>query len=181
MRRPILLALLCAAMAAPAFCAGGHYPISAEQIAATVAGGGVQVSAGQVSMLADIFATVPEPALRLASVQQVAEHLLVARIECADSAQCLPFMVALHADAKSLPAAAIHPEPPAQASRAAAPLVHSGSTATLLLDGPHVHISIQVLCLENGSLGQTVRASNPDRSQFYTAEVAGDRLLRGRL
>ena len=182
LRRTILLAALCAAPALAASARTGYYPITTEQIAALAAGEGLQVTPAEISLLSSVVATVPQPALKLRSVKPAPNYLLIARVECADSSQCLPFMVALRlSSGVAPPAPAPEMKPVSRSSPPAPILVRSGSTATLLLDGPHVHISIAVVCLENGTLGQTVRASNPDRSQYYTVQVVGSQLLRGRL
>jgi flagella basal body P-ring formation protein FlgA len=59
--------------------------------------------------------------------------------------------------------------------------VRAGSPATLLLEGAHVHISLSVVCLESGAVGQTIRASSPDHRQVYKAQVVRDGVLEGRL
>ena len=179
--RPILLAVLCATAALPALAGMRHYPITPEQIASAIADDGIRVSGNEIALLADVVATVPQPALRLSSIHPAANHLLIARVECADAAQCLPFLVSLHVDGVTASPAAKEAAPQPQPHRPVAPVVHAGSKAILLLDGPHVHIRLTVICLENGVLGQTVRAANPDRSQYYFVQVAGDQLLRGRL
>ncbi len=60
-------------------------------------------------------------------------------------------------------------------------VVKSGSSAVLLLDSNHVHIQLVVVCLENGSVGQTIRVASKDRRQKYTAEVCDGGVLKGRL
>lgn len=184
-RRPMLLAVLFAAVSLPAFAGARSYPITQKQIAAAVTDGGLQVSANEVSLLANVVATVRQPVLRLSSVQPAANHLLIARMECANAEQCIPFMVALRVNGIA-PQTAVkdiepRPRPYRPANRPVTLLVRAGSRAILLLNGPHVHIRIPVICLENGTMGQTVRAANPDRSQYYTVRVAGDQLLKGRL
>ena len=49
----------------------------------------------------------------------------------------------------------------------------------LLLEGTHVHITLPVICLENGAMGQIIHVSSPDRRQFYTAQVARRRIAAG--
>lgn len=178
-RGPILLSVLWVAAVLPALAGTAHYPITQEQIAAALTSGGMQVSPDQVSLLSHVVARVAQPALRLKSIQPEANNGMVARIECANPAQCLPFMVALHVNGVALSSAA--QEQGTGQSDPSAILVHAGASAILLLDGAHVHISVPVICLENGGLGKTIRASSPDRHQFYTVQVAGERVLRGRL
>lgn len=186
--RPILAPLLCVAAALPALAAAKHYAITQEQIAAALTSTGLQVSPDQISPHPQVVAFVDQPTLEVKFIQPAGGHRLIARMECAQAAQCLPFLVTLRMD-RSSPAldgsAPAPPPPPANwrsgSSHSQPLLVRAGSSAVLLLDGAHVHISIPVICLDGGALGQTVRATNPDRKHLYSVQVAGDRLLRGRL
>lgn len=183
--RSILGPVLWAAAICPALAGSAHFPITPEQIAATVTRSGMQVTPDQVGLLADVVASVAQPALKVKSIQQTGDHRLIARMECATPDQCLPFMVALRINQGQGPQLISSAEqslaPGNAPSKFTAPLVRAGAPAILLLDGTHVHITLSVICLENGALGQTVRAATPDRRMFYTAQVTGDRLLRGRL
>lgn len=161
----------------PALAGGGHYPITRDQVAAAVTGGGLPVSADDVSLLADVVSRVDHPILKLKSIEPAPDHQVMARLECADSAQCLPFVVLLRVNDGAASPLEFSPKSAAPS----APLVHAGSSATLQLEGAHVHITLPVICLENGTLGQVIRAANPDRHQFYMVVVVGDRLLRGSL
>lgn len=176
LRRPILGFLFCAAASIPSLAAPREYVITQEQIAAVLASGGMGVAPNQVSPLAKVVARVADPALKVISIQKAGDRRMIARLECAHAAECLPFLVAVRVED-----GASAPVPPSGLSQPQSLLVRAGSSATLLLDGTHVHISIPVICLENGSMGQRIRVANPDRSKFYTVQVAGDRLLRGAL
>lgn len=178
--RPVLIAFVCGAAALSARAGTGPYPITQEQIAAAVTGSGMRVSPDQVSLLADVVSSTARPTLRVQSIQPAGENRVIARMECAQAGQCLPFIVALRPDTIAIPAAAPDQAPSRQQPNAP-DLVRAGSSALLLLDGDHVHISLSVRCLENGKLGQTIRATSLDRHQFFMAQVVGDRILRGRL
>lgn len=182
--RLVLLPVLWVAAVLPVLAGPQHYSITVEQVAASLTRSGVQVSTDQIALLTNVYAKVAGPSLQVKSIERADDHSLVARIECVEAEQCLPFMVALHIDRASagmLATAQLSTPHPVAASRPPAILVRAGSPATLLLDGGHVHISINVICLGNGAMGQTIRAANPDRSQFYTVQVVGDRLLKGSL
>ncbi|MGC9199482.1 MAG: hypothetical protein ACP5E5_11190 [Acidobacteriaceae bacterium] len=60
-------------------------------------------------------------------------------------------------------------------------LVRSGSPAVLLLEGEKVHIRVQVVCLENGVAGQTIRVAGKGNHKIYTAEVESYGVLAGSL
>ncbi len=178
--RPILIAVVATAVALPAVARTGHYAITQQQIAAAVSGSGTQVSPDEVLLLASVFATTAQPTLKVQSIQPESDNRAIARIECAQAGQCLPFMVALRTSS-GVPPPAAQEQGPSQRQSNVPPLVRAGSSAILLLDGPHIHISLSVRCLESGKLGQTIHAASLDRRQFYTAQVVGDRVLRGRL
>ena len=176
----ILISILCAAVASHAAAASGRYAITPERVAAAVTGAGLEVTPGQVTLLANVVASVAEPELKVRSIDRTGDRRLVARLQCVDSAQCLPFIVALRVD--EIPIAIPHPA--VQQAPAAKPpvvIVHAGSRATLLLDGLHVHITLPVISMENGAMGQTIRAASLDRQQVYIVRVVSDGILEGRL
>jgi len=179
--RAIPISVLWAAAVLPAFAGGAHYSITPAEVASAVSGSGLKVSADQVSLFADVVASVAQPALKVQSIEPEDDHQAIARMECADAAQCLPFMVALRVDRGAVPQSVQEGAPAGRISAPAVFLVRAGSPAILELDGTHVHITLPVVCLENGALGQTVRVATPDRRVFYIVQVAGDRMLRGRL
>lgn len=180
-RWPILVPVLWMAAALPALAGSGHYLITQEQIAAAITSGGMPVTTDQVSLLSSVVARVAQPVLQLKSVRSDGDLGMIARLECASPAQCLPFMVALHLNNAALTSATQGLKPDQGLSKPPSLLVHAGTSAVLLLEGAHVHISVPVICLESGALGQTIRATSPDRHQYYTVQVVGQRILRGRL
>jgi len=181
--RSILFLILSAATVLPVAAAPGPYPITAERIATAVTASGFQVSPDQVSMLTKAVASVADPELKVSSIAPGGSHRAIARVECAAAEQCLPFIVILHTTgdnpANAIPSAV----QTSAASKSQAPIfaVRAGKPATLLLDSDHVHISLSVICLENGAPGQTIRVSSRDRRQTYTVQVTEDGTLRGRL
>jgi hypothetical protein len=184
-RSTTLIFALFAVAALPALAAAGRYAITTEQVAAAVTSSGMQVSPDQVALLTSAVAVVEAPGLRVQSIEHASGQRTLARMECLDAQQCLPFVVALHpsqiALANAGSGAAAQLAPPVSQARPSPIAVRAGSPTTLLLDGAHVHISLSVICLENGAPGQTVRATDRDRRQFYTARVAQNGTLEGRL
>lgn len=184
-RGSILIAGLMAVSALPVLAGSGRYRITAEQVAATISSGGLHIAPNQVSMMAEILSSVSDPTLTVKSIDRAGDQRAVARLECADSQQCLPFMVALQIspsnNAEFLAVTTRAPQLSPSRPRPAAILVHAGSHAVLLLEGAHVHVRLSVICMENGSQGQTVRVSTPDRHTFFTAHVAQEGTLEGRL
>jgi hypothetical protein len=184
-RKSISFLVFFVVVALPALASPARYAITAEQVATAVTGQGVHVSPDQVVLLTRVVAQVDAPKLIVKSVDRVGPERAIARLECADSEQCLPFIVSIRmAGSKNadLIAAPSNFLPSARSqTRPARIAVRAGSQAILLLDGPHVHISLAVICLENGAPGQTIRATDQDHRQIYTVRVTQDGILEGRL
>jgi len=179
-RSALFLAL--AVTALPALAAPGRYAITTERIAAAVSGNGVQVTPEQVTLFTGVVASVANPELKVQSIDRSGDGQAIARIVCADTAQCLPFLVTLRvANAASIEIASNRPAYYAATSRPAQFVVRQGARTALYLDGAHVHISLSAISLENGVPGQLIRATSLDRRQVFTVQVAGDGTLRGRL
>lgn len=171
-------------VAAPARAASGHYAIGVDKVAGAMAAMGMQITPAQLTMMTDAVATTSEPQLRVQSMQRWPGDRVVVRLECATPEQCLPFFVSVRLgnDAASQAAmanAALNVQPVIHTAPVMA--VRAGTPATLYLDGDHVHIRVAVTCLQSGAIGQIIRAEGPDHQQTYTAQVAGDGVLRGRL
>ena len=180
--RPSFVCISIAAAALSALAATGRYAITSGQIAAAVSSNGAQITADQVTLFTNVVASVANPELKVQSISRIGDGQAIARIACTDSTQCLPFMVTLHiGDATNVEIASNKPEYYGAASRPAPFVVRQGATTALYLDGTHVHISLSAICLENGIAGQTIRATSLDRHQVFTAQVASDGTLRGRL
>ncbi|MDD1750226.1 MAG: hypothetical protein LUO89_10170, partial [Methanothrix sp.] len=150
MRRSLILAGVIAAFSTGvAFPAPGRYPIGNAQIAASICSMGVPVRPGDVTLLAEVVATLPSPWLRIRSVERFDGDRIMVRMQCEDSRACLPFMVSLHADSNTADRLAsistfesMTPRYVLQSSKPV--LIRNGSSAILLLDSEHVHIRIPV-------------------------------------
>jgi hypothetical protein len=171
--------------------ASSRYAISTAQVATAVGKMGVRIDPSQVTLLTDVVAASPYSALTVRSVERLGADRFMARMECANSDDCLPFMASVHVggeDAAQLVKVSSSlsllkdssPETSSQ-PRTKPMLIRSGSHAVLQLDGSHIHIKIPVICLQTGSEGQTIRATDIDHKQIYAAKVAGEGLLQGRL
>ncbi len=180
----MLIAALCVAAglsaALPADAAPGRYAVTSEQVAVAVNRLGMQVLPDQVAMMTNVVSSVAEPKLTVKSIDRAGDGRTMARLECANAGQCLPFMVALRVSAGPAVASTLQPEPQSR-PRPTTPLVHAGSPATLLLEGSHVHITLSVICSENGALGQTIRATSSDRHLSFTAQVVREGVLEGKI
>lgn len=171
-----------AAAALPALAAPGRYAITAERIAEAVSNSGMQVSPEQVTLLSGVVSSVANPELKVQTIDRAGDQRAIARIGCANTQQCLPFVVALRVkDDEGTQMASYRPVSSGSMSRPASFAVRQGLTTALFLDGNHVHIRLSVICLANGIPGQTIRATSLDRQQVFTVQVASDGTLRGRL
>lgn len=167
--------------------AAGREAITTAQVAAAIKDAGLNVAAGQVTLLSDVVAKTSAPALKVESVGPWLGNSARVRMDCVVSDECLPFVVTVRRSQSPVSEAAWVPSSQ-QASRRLpvdAPkskvMVRIGSPAVLLLDGGHVHIQLAVICLENGFVGQTIRVAGKRREQTYMAEVCSDGVLRGTL
>jgi hypothetical protein len=170
-------------LALPALAASGRYAIRPDRIAGAMATMGMQVAPSQLTMLTDAVATTADPQLRVQSMQRWPGDRVMVRLECANREECLPFFVSVRmgnsdSDQAAMANVAMSTQGNNQKPVAA---VRAGSPATLYLEGDHVHIRVAVICLQSGAVGQTIRAEGPDHVQKYTAQVAGEGVLRGRL
>jgi hypothetical protein len=177
-RKHILMGMLCSMAALPAAAVNGHYAITTAQIAAAVSSSGLRVSPEQVTLMTNVVANVADPVLKVKSIDNAGARSAIARLECARQ-QCLPFLVTLRTSVGVEPV--VQFTAPVVSNVKPQTLVHNGLTAMLHLEGPHVHISLNVICMDNGAAGQTIRATSLDRKQVYSVKVASDGTLEGRL
>jgi len=61
---------------------------------------------------------------------------------------------------------------------ACAGLAQAGQTATLILENENIRITLLVICLERGALGQRIRVREARGQRVFVAEVTGSGLLR---
>ena len=182
---PLMLSgMLAAGAVSPAMAASGHYPISAEQVAATMDRMGMLIAPEQVMLLTQVVATTSAPRLRVNSVEPWSDGNFRARLECESPEQCLPFFVGLRVNGDQSQAAGAQTEAPAALWSSRLPkaiAIKNGDEAVLRLDSERVHIRLSVICLENGAQGQMIRVTSKDRKMTYRAQVVDGATLQGRL
>ena len=103
-------------------------------------------------------------------------------MECANSAECVPFFVAIEGAERpeDIGIMGWDMEPLHGSQTAAGSLVvHAGSAANLVLEGPHMHMQLPVICLESGRAGETIRVTSKDHRQTFSAEIVGRNELKG--
>jgi Chaperone for flagella basal body P-ring formation len=162
--------------------------LSSKDIAAVLSQNDFQVSGNQVELLTAVRSTRAEPPLEVTSVEPWRTGSAKVRLRCSQRAECLPFYVlVIWPSAEESETAisrwssagshAIAPPPPQHGPW----LVHNGQPATLFIEREHLRVQLPVVCLENGSAGNTIRARSTDHKRIYVAEVVGEKLLKGRL
>jgi hypothetical protein len=180
--RLILFCMLASGAAVAAMGAQRRYPISTAQIAATMDRMGIEIAPSQVTLLTEVVATTTAPRLRVRSIEPWGDQQMRARLECDSADECLPFFVGLRVNgAQQAADAAPAPAAPVTAGSPRTFAMKNGDEAILRLDSERVHIRLSVICLENGTLGQTIRVTTKDRKMTYHAQVIDGTTLQGRL
>jgi hypothetical protein len=165
-----------------------HFPLAPHQVAQSLSVNGVQVADEQVSLLAKVVATEPNPTLDILSVEPLGNRASSARSEAGSLVK-----LACHLPGRCLPFYAIVRWPdgttgsPSGASFATGTgalkpntvfTIRAGVHATMVMDDDRSHIQVAVVCLENGIAGHRIRVASPDHKQIYVAEVVNANLLR---
>ena len=120
----------------------------------------------------------PAPALEADAPSPGGNRVARVRISCRDHADCLPFYISLP-DTATMPAAT--PVGARPLLPAATPVLRAGGHALLAIDDHRIHIRLQVIALENGEPGRTVRVASLDHKQIFAAQVIDSTLVKGSL
>ena len=179
------ISFLILAAALPCAAASGRDKVTADEVAAVISGNGIKTAPDQIEFLSDVVATTKAPALKVEGMEVWGDRRIKVRMSCVKPEECLPFFVAIRGSQTQAAPPVIADAASSEIVRAKSDsnsfVLRSGSRATLLLEGGHVHIEMLVICLENGAIGQTIRVSSLDHKQIYTAQVNGSTVLKGRL
>jgi len=185
MTRLKFISVLVLSAALPAVAASARNTVTAAEVAAVMSGSGIRTTPEQVEFLSDVIATTSAPALKVEGMEVWGDRRIKVRMSCVKPEECLPFFVAIRGSQTQAVPPVITDAASSVTVRAKSDsnsfVLRSGSRATLLLEGGHVHIQMLVICLENGAIGQTIRVSSLDHKQIYTAQVNGSTVLRAKL
>ncbi len=152
-----------------------------QHIAGALAVAGISVHESQIDVLAGVANAGENANLTVVTASKGTGSTIRVKLRCRDNRECLPFYVLVRGvDRKiaSLSAARLMPaieEAPVQN------IVRGGEHATLILESPDSRMSLPVICLQSGTMGQKIRVSSPDHRQFYDAEVVAVGILKGSL
>jgi len=177
------VALLCLAASSVTAASLERVPITSFDIAAAITSAGIRVTAEQIEQLSSIPATKPSPRLKLVKLEPMDGYLVKARLQCDSTRICLPFYVLINWQQAqdSRAALASWKESTSAGPRALKKdeiLVHSGKNATMIFDGTSIHMTLPVVCLQNGGRGQRVRVASTDRKRTFIAKVEGEGIVR---
>jgi len=169
----------------------GRFALTAGQVAKTLSEKGIQIEDRQVSLLANVVASDPNPVLDVLSVAPIKDQVSgqdadtrsLVKLACHEPGECVPFYAIVNQPKTAAKAA---PGKPASASAAgiaevkpnASITMRAGAHATLVMDDDRSHIQVSVVSLENGMVGHRIRVASPDHKQFYYGEVVSANLLK---
>jgi hypothetical protein len=162
---------------ARAHAASARTAISPANVAEAITQAGMQVRPGQVDILSAIGSVHPDALLHVVRVARLNTDLLKVRMRCEENSECLPFYVLLHGKTegevadfrKLLEKTPIAPK---------APVVRGGEAVTLIVQTQDMRMTLPVICLQNGRLGERIKVTSPDRKRTFEAEVVQAGLVR---
>ena len=182
LRKCMLGVLVTVSVTAGAQPAGAaRYRIGTSQVAATLARAGMDVMARQVHLEADVWSRSANPEMDMVSAQALPDrkHAWV-RIDCHDPRECRSFYATISWSGP-LPPARDVTAPKARVTSYTPPAMRMGDHATLVVDGPQLHMEIEVIAMQNGAVGQVIQLATPDRKRFYRGQVVNKFTLTGTL
>ena len=163
----ILVALLLAGADAPVRAAdNSRTPISREQILSVLDTSGIHITPDQIEQLSIVTASEPKPRLKVISVDVLDGESDKVRLQCEQLSSCLPFFVLLHWGQTGRQNGGRQPSLLPESM-----LVRSGKAAVLVFEGDFLRMTLPVMCLQNGGLGQQVRVLNKETKKTYWARV----------
>ncbi len=189
--------------AVPAQPGPSRFLLSTAQVVSAIEGRQIPSRGIELRLAAPVTSTVPNPLLQIEDIAPVNARELRLRVSCQDHSECLPFFAFATYPASTdlssfknktephpagAPNRASDSKPPVPTQSATTvpdgsephePAVRSGSPASLDFDEDRVHVRVDVICLENGALGDKVRVTTRDRKRIYVAQVVAPNTLKG--
>ena len=156
-------------------------PISRDAILATLHSSGMPIRADQMEQLSGVTAAESNPLMKVLTVDMLDGESDKVLMRCEHPNTCLPFYVLVHwgppGGDSGARAGQRDATPAGAALRREDMWVRSGRFVILMLDGEYIHMTMPVLCLQNGGRGQKVRVINKETKKRYVARVAGPGLV----
>lgn len=183
------------------------FPVTSSQIVSAMQSRQLPTQGAQIRIAAPITASLENPQLDIQAIALISPREVRMRLSCRNRAVCPAFFALVsypqgenapslpakfEASASALPAvsgiqqqsrttAVAAPEPKSPNAGPAEPTLRIGSPVMLQIDSARVHILIEVVCLENGSIGDMVRVTTRDHKHSYVAQIVTPTLLKGSL
>jgi hypothetical protein len=161
---------------------GTVHTISAVQVSRAFSAKGIRVVPEQVDFLSPVPTSATDADVRVVSVARLAGDTFKVRMRCQNN-ECLPFYVLLRGvnfseeqTRQQFPRRIVN-----QVNPKSRRVVRSGERVTLIVEGKDLRITLPVICLQNGALGQKIRVSSSDHKKIYIAEVTQAGLLKSTL
>jgi len=156
-------------------------PSPAQRVVDALRLAGLVVAPDQIELLSGIRSTEEGASLRVVSTSDSNAGTIKVKLRCQDNHECLPFYVLVHSFDKPNVASARLQAVPAVAASPPQNVIRGGDHATLVLASPDSRMSLPVICLQSGVLGQTIRVASPDHRQVFDAVVVAPGMLKGSL
>jgi len=152
-------------------------PIGREWILSALDSSGIQICPDQMEQLSSVTAAVPNPRLRVMSVDVLDGESDKVKLQCEHPDRCLPFYVLLHwgqpGDEHYVSSGRQDVRPTSPGLSRKDMWVRSGKPAVMVFEGDLIRMTLPVLCLQNGGRGQQVRVLNKETKRTYLARVTG--------
>jgi flagella basal body P-ring formation protein FlgA len=177
----IVLAFAAAIPAAVSQPVVARMPSRTQRVVDALALAGVVVAPDQIELLSGIHKTKESASVQVVSTTGSSAGTVKVKLRCQDNHECLPFYVLVHSLDKPIVASARLRAVSAVEASAPQNIIRGGEHATLVLESPDSRMSLPVICLQSGILGQTIRVASPDHRQLFDAVVVAPGTLKGSL
>jgi hypothetical protein len=179
MARSILTAVLivtgiaCAAGASPRWI----WQVERDDVSSVIARAvNSKIETRDVEMPGEPQALVPHPELQIEGWRQARPPAKIEfRLRCSKRSQCGAFLARVNlSPAQRREFASAKPSPPNGRARSAVlALARQGRPARMAWQGNGIRLSIPVMCLQTGGLGDRIRVRDRNGRSFFVARVIG--------
>jgi flagella basal body P-ring formation protein FlgA len=152
-----------------------------QQVVDALALAGVKVAPDQIEFLSGIRSTKESASIQVVSTSNSSAGTVKVKLRCQDNRECLPFYVLVHSldnlnvgSTRLKAVSVVEADVPQN-------VIRGGEHATLVLESPDSRMSLPVICLQSGVVGQTIRVASPDHRQLFDAVVIAPGMLKGSL
>ena len=159
--------------------ASSRSTISPAHVAEAITQAGMNVRADQVEILSAVGSAHSDARLDVVRIARLNKDSLKVRMRCETNSECLPFYVLLHGKTtEEISGLKRLLEKAPAAPKATRPVVRGGESATLIVQTRDMQMTLPVICLQNGRLGERIKVASPDRKRTFNAEVVKAGLVR---